>query len=208
MSKTLKRYTQLPFLIHMLETRELALLSPSSWDDRNDAYYLERYQQYNKFASVFVLCLTEASTTYHHWKIFAESTSGVCIEFVRERFISWATKKGIRHGSVQYLSLRKAKAEPPTAETLPFRKRHAFEDEKEFRLLYVSHDPGGPIKTFPLDLQTIECIKLNPWLPEDVFKSVRESIHRIPGCESLSVEQSHLLTNQEWANMGDGDAQG
>jgi hypothetical protein len=206
MSKTLKRYTQLPFLIHMLETKELALLSPSSWDDRNDAYYLERYQQYNKFASVFVLCLTEASTTYHHWKIFAESTSGVCIEFLREPFISWAEGKGIRHGLVKYLSLGKAKATPPTSETLPFRKRHAFEDEKEFRLLYVSHEPSGLIKTFPLNFNTILCIKLNPWLSEDVFKSVSESIHRIPGCESLTVEQSHLLTNKEWANMGDVDA--
>jgi hypothetical protein len=190
----------------MLETKELALLSPSSWDDRNDAYYLERYQQYNKFASVFVLCLTEASTTYHHWKIFAESTSGVCIEFLREPLIRWAERNGIRYGLVNYFSLAKAKATPATAETLPFRKRHAFEDEKEFRLLYVSHEPGGLIKTFPLDFQTIESIKLNPWLPEDVFKSVCESIHRIPGCDSLSVEQSHLLSNQEWANMGDVDA--
>ena len=205
MSETLKRYTQLPFLIHMLEKKQLALLSPSSWDDRNDAYYLERYQRYHGFASVLALCLTEASTTYHHWKVFAGSSSGVCIEFFRERFISWATDNGIRHDWVRYPSLRKALREPPTRETIPFRKRHAFKDEKEFRLLYASPEPCGFIKTFPLDLQTIEHIEVNPWLSEDVFNSVCKSIHRIPGCQSLLVEQSHMLTNKEWAGMGDGD---
>jgi hypothetical protein len=163
------------------------------------------YQRRSGFASVLALCLTEASTTYHHWKIFAGSTSGVCIEFFREPLIRWATANGIRHHSVDYLSLRRARLNPPTAENLPFRKRHAFRDESEFRLLYTNHEPCGLIKTFPLDLRTIEHIEVNPWLPEDVFNSVRESIHRTPGCESLLVEQSHLLTNKEWADIGDGD---
>jgi hypothetical protein len=204
MSETLKRYTQLPFLIHMLATRQLTLLSPSSWDDRNDAYYLERYQRESGCGSVLALCLTEASTTYHHWKVFAGGTSGVCIEFIRDRFIRWATENGIRHGPVEYFSLNQARRKPPTRATIPFRKRHAFGDEKEFRVLYESREPSLSIKAFSLKLDTIKRIKVNPWLSEDVFDSVRKSIHGISGCESLLVKQSHMLTNREWAGMGEG----
>ena len=206
MSDTLKRYTQLPFLIHMLETKTLALLSPSSWDDKNDARYLEVYRRRSKLESVLALCLTEASTTYHHWKIFADSTSGVCVEFYRERFMQWAEGTGIQYGEVKYLSLKRARHNRPTPETLPFRKRHAFRDEREVRLIYASQNACGPVKSFPLDLRTIDKIEVNPWLPEDAFSSLHDSIRRIPGCRSLKVEQSHMLTNKEWAGMCEDDA--
>jgi hypothetical protein len=207
MSDTLKRYTQLPFLIHMLETRTLALLSPSSWDDRNDAYYLEVYRRRSRFESVLALCLTEASTTYHHWKIFADSTSGVCVEFLRDRFIHWAKGNGIRYAAVEYLSLKGAHDSRPTPEALPFRKRRAFRDEREVRLIYASKEACGPIKYFPLvDLRMIDKIEVNPWLPEDAFNSLHDALRRIPDCESLKIEQSHMLTNKEWARMCEGDA--
>ena len=34
----LKRYTELPYLLHMLSTQRIALLNPSNWADRNDSY--------------------------------------------------------------------------------------------------------------------------------------------------------------------------
>jgi hypothetical protein len=206
MSETLKRYTQLPFLVHMLETKSLALLSPSSWDDRNDARYLEVYKERSRFTSVLALCLTEASTTYHHWRIFADSMSGVCVEFFRKPFSDWAEQNGIRCAAVKYMSLKRARRNRPTPEALPFRKRHAFRDEREVRLIYASHESCGSIKSFPLDLRTIEHIEVNPWLPEGAFNSLHDSIRRIPGCESLKVEQSHMLTNKEWAGLSEGDA--
>jgi hypothetical protein len=206
MSDTLKRYTQLPFLIHVLETKTLPLLSPSSWDDRNDARYLEAYQRRLGVESVLALCLTEASTTYHHWKIFADSISGVCIEFYRKPFMRWAQANRICCNAVSYLSIDKARRNPPTPEKMPFRKRHAFRDEREVRLIYTSQEPCGPIKYFPLDLRTIEHIEVNPWLSEDVFESLRTSIQRIDDCKSLKVEKSHMLTNKKWADLYDGDA--
>ena len=41
----LRRYTELPFLIDFLETKEITLLNPSAWDDRNDSYYLQQYAE-------------------------------------------------------------------------------------------------------------------------------------------------------------------
>ena len=203
MSTTLKRYTELPFLLHALRTKELALLSPSSWDDRNDALYMERYRKQRPgVAALLALCLTEAYATYHHWKVFAGTSSGVCIVFDPNRLVRWATANGIRCGRVRYKSLRRARLHPPIPETLPFRKRHAFRDEKEFRLVYESAVDCGPVKTFTFKLNTIDHIVVNPWMPEPVFESVRASIQELPQCESITVAQSHMLTNKEWANMG------
>lgn len=47
METSLRRYTELPCLIDYLQTKELALLNPALWDDRNDSYYIEMYAQAN-----------------------------------------------------------------------------------------------------------------------------------------------------------------
>jgi hypothetical protein len=201
MSHALKRYTELPFLLHMLRGREIALLSPASWEDRNDALYIEHYRADQGHKSVFALCLTRASTTYHHWKVFAGSTSGVCIYFNEQPLKDWASANGIRFEDVEYLSLRRARKDPPKGENLPFRKRHAFEDEVEVRLLYSSNEQTGAIKSFKFDLAIIDKVEVNPWLSQSVFGAVRESITCIDGCQSLTVEKSTMLDNEEWAKL-------
>jgi hypothetical protein len=102
MDKYLRRYTDLPFLLDYLRTKELALLSPKMWDDKNDSHYLESYAKTNGFATTYALCLTEASETYHHWKVFTSGANGVCIEFKKEALIKFAEKvSGLRAESVQ-----------------------------------------------------------------------------------------------------------
>jgi len=201
MSHELKRYTELPFLLHMLRRKEITLLSPASWEDRNDAVYVEHYRKDQAYKSVFALCLTRASTTYHHWKVFAGSTSGVCIYFNETSLKAWASANEIRFEDVEYFSLRKARESPPTGERLPFRKRHAFKPEAEVRLLYSSKKQLGATRSFKFKLRLIEQVKLNPWLPQSVFAEVRESIVSIAGCRGLIVEKSSLLDNEEWAGL-------
>lgn len=65
-STHLRRYTDIPFLLDYLRTKELVLLSPKMWDDKNDRHYLESYARASRFDSIYALCLTEASETYHH----------------------------------------------------------------------------------------------------------------------------------------------
>ena len=90
--------------------------------------------------------------------------------------------------------------------TLPFRKRHAFRDEKEVRILFESKEPCGSVKDFDINLGVIERIVVNPWLPREVFESIKLSIQKIKGCRSLNVTLSRMLTNKEWARLGDPDA--
>ena len=135
-SKSLRRYTELPFVLHMLRSRQLALLNPSSWDDKNDAYFMEEYRQRNALSGVFVLCFARAPETYHHWKVFSPGSSGVCVKFDKAKFSAWAkSNSGMRARAVTYKTLKKLQDIPPTLPDLPFVKRYAFRDEKEYRLV-------------------------------------------------------------------------
>lgn len=65
-SRSYKRYTDLPSLIQILMNRELTLLDPSSWDDKNDSYFISTYKEKKQLQSVLALCFTKKSETYHH----------------------------------------------------------------------------------------------------------------------------------------------
>ena len=65
----LRRYTDLPALLYLLRTRSITLLDPSSWDDKNDSYYLEKYKEKKSLQTVLALCLSTAEETYHHWRV-------------------------------------------------------------------------------------------------------------------------------------------
>jgi hypothetical protein len=201
MSKAPKRYTQLPFALDILESSQLKLLNPALWDDRNDAAFLDSYRERVGAKSIYALCLTTASATYLHWKIYAQSGSGVCIHLAEAPLRSWASRNDIEMLEVRYLSLAKARRAKVQKIDLPRLKRHAFEDELELRMLYKSGDPQLSTRSFKFSLEIIAEIELNPWLPESVFESIRSIIGRIDGCMNIPVTQSHMLTNVEWRNL-------
>src|SRR5262245_38587699 len=99
----LNRYTTLPILLDMLHEKHITLLSPETWEDRNDAYYLERYQAQGKLSSVLAVCFSLRGETFHHWRVFSSGSSGVCIEFDKDMLLrSFAGKMGFRHRAVEY----------------------------------------------------------------------------------------------------------
>jgi len=200
-SKVPKRYTQLPFALDILESSKLTLLNPASWDDRNDAAFLDSYRAGIGAKSIYALCLTMASAAYHHWKIYAESDSGVCIHLAEAPLRSWASRNDIEMFGVCYFSLAKARSATVQKVDLPRLKRHVFEDESELRMIYKSADPQDFTRSFKFPLEAIVEIELNPWLPESVFESIRSIISRIDGCKNIPVTQSHMLTNVEWRNL-------
>lgn len=84
MTKTfLRRYTDLPALIYLLSERKLTLLDPKSWDDQNDAYYLELYREKKRLSSVLALCFTQASETY-------QGTGGLSLDADRKHRVEEA----------------------------------------------------------------------------------------------------------------------
>jgi hypothetical protein len=201
MSGAIRRYTELPFLLDFLRTREIALLSPSSWDDKNDAHYLEAYAKAKakSDAAVRALCMTEASETYHHWKVFSSGSSGMCIVFKKDRLLQWvAAQPVLTAGPVTYKTLNDLRAERPTLDELPFLKRQAFKDEMEFRLFAMPEGATpGPLR-LAMPLSVIDRIVMNPWLPKTVADHVKATLQSIEGCKSLKVYRSTLVDNEAW----------
>lgn len=199
MHAPLSRYTELPFLLEFLRAKEVVLRSPRHWDDKNDAFYLDAYARVQGLPSILVLCLTEAHETYHHWKVFAPGSSGMCIVFKKERFVDWVkAHPQLRAGPVRYRTLADMRGAGPAMEELPFLKRQAFADEKEFRIFSVPAAAGGGPLRVPMPLSVIDRIVINPWLPKAVAEHVKAAIKGLEGCKSLKVYRSTLVDNEAW----------
>jgi hypothetical protein len=195
----LRRYTALPQLFHMLATRKITLLSPETWDDRNDASFLESYKKRRKLKSVLALCFTEAPEQYHHWKVFAGGASGVRIEFDGARLLEQVARvRGIRAGAVVYKKIDDIRKQSPKAEELPFLKRYPFRDEMEFRIVYEDKRAVLGAKDIPFELSAIRRIVLSPWLPAALVPTVKNIVRGVDGCTALKVTRTTLVENEEW----------
>jgi len=199
----LRRYTSLPVLLDVLSNKKITLLDPQSWEDKNDSYYLNLYKEKMGFKSVLALCFTEASETFHHWKVFSGNSSAVCITFKKEKLIdSINANNEIKSDYVIYKLLNETRTKPPTIEELPFVKRHAFRDEIEFRLLFESKSKEVKSKDIGININSIEKITFGPWIPKPVYSSVKSVIQSLKGCSNLNVYRTTIVDNREWKKIG------
>ncbi len=199
----LRRYTNIPALVCLLSEQRITLLDPESWDDKNDSHFLKLYQEKNRFQSVLALCFTRTSETYHHWRVFANGSSGVCISFKRDQLLNAVGKQnGIRSGAVKYLTLAEMRRTRLAIRDLPFWKRYPFEHEREFRIIYESREKVKTID-IPIPLSSIDRITLSPWLNQRLWKHVKRSLWSIPGCRNLEIVRSTLISNEDWKNFGE-----
>jgi hypothetical protein len=209
MSKiTLRRYTQLAPLLHLLHHKSLTLLSPRTWDDTNDAYYLEIYRRRKNLGSVLALCFAEAPETYHHWHVFAGKSSGVCLQFEKDVLVdSLGQTPGIKYDFVKYPEIRDLRGAHPTTQELPFVKRYAFQDEREFRIIYEDAAPMLEAKDIPFNPFALEKVTINPWMPRPVFESVKAHLSTIDGWSHVSISRTTLVDNDEWKSFAESEEQ-
>ena len=204
MNKILRRYTDLPFLVDYLWTKELALLNPRNWDDKNDSFFLARYEQAKNLEATCVLCLTEAPETYHHWKVFTSGASGVCIEFEKNELLAHAARiPELVAQPVIYKSIKAVREGSPTLEELPFLKRAAFSDEAEFRLFLAKQKSATSVCRVKVPFSAVKRIYLSPWITKAVCKVVKAAIKELPDCKTLKVYRSTLVDNEDWKRLGD-----
>jgi len=200
--KYLRRYTSLPVLLDMLMNEKITLLDPASWEDRNDSFYIEKYREKKGLKTVLALCFTERAETFHHWKVFAGDSSGVCIRFNRNEFLDCFRKKqGIHSGSVSYILMRDLQNTPPSLEELPFIKRKQYEDEAEFRIIYQNKNKIHRSKNFPLDISCIDRITLSPWMPSPVAKTVKKVISGVHGCGKIKLIRTGVVESSAWQKI-------
>jgi hypothetical protein len=198
-----RRYTDIPALVSLLTERKITLLDPASWDDKNDSRFLELYEEKEKLHSLLALCFTQADETYHHWRVFANGTAGVCVRFDRAALIK-AVKQvdHIRVGTVRYLTMTEIRDEKLDVHDLPFLKRYPFQDENEFRLIYESCDEEVGHLDVTIPLSSITRITLSPWMPKALSNNLKDLLRSIDGCSKLDIARSTLIKNEEWYNRG------
>jgi hypothetical protein len=195
----LRRYTSLPSALHVLAHKKITLLSPSLWDDRNDAFYMRQYKERKKLKTILALCFAEADETYHHWRVFTYGADGVCIVFKRDGLLqAFEGKGGVHKKKVDYKKISELKNFHPPIMQLPFLKRHPYRDEKEYRIVFESKSEEVEVKSFKINLDCIERITLSPWLPAALGDAVKSIIRSADGCTSMRVYQSTLLENEKW----------
>jgi hypothetical protein len=188
----------------MLTERTITLLDPTWWDDQNDAYYLALYKEKKELKSVLAVCFTQASETYHHWRVFANGSSGVCVRFRRaDLLLAVNGQPGIRAKNIKYLTLSKIRNRKLRTRDLPFLKRFAFEHEDEFRLMYESDTQNQQKLDVPIPLSCIHRITLSPWLHPSLSAHVKSTIRAIKGCRTLDIVRSTLIGNVAWKKLGD-----
>lgn len=202
-NKSLRRYTDIPALTYLLTKRKITLLDPKSWDDGNDSHYLSLYKKRKNLKSLLALCFTDADETYHHWRVFAGGTGGVCIRFDRASLLD-AVKKhaGIRFEKVRYPTIPELRRKKPETEDLPFIKRFAFLPEDEFRVIYESKTKVLANLDITIPLTSISRITLSPWAHVSLSSPMKALLKSIDGCDGLEIVRSTLIGNKEWKNIG------
>ncbi len=195
----LYRYTSLPVLLDILYNKQITLLDPSSWDDRNDSHYMAEYKSRKRLKSLLALCFTTTNETYHHWKVFADGISGVRIEIDHSSLASDLKQyKTVEFGEVDYLQIKELHALPPETAELPFLKRYPFADEKEFRIIYRSRVNDVKFKHINISRKTIKAVTLSPWCPDEVYESVKAVLKKVPEFKTIRVTKSTLIDNSIW----------
>jgi hypothetical protein len=201
--KYLRRYTDIPSLLRILKEKKLSLVNPKLWDDINDSYFLLRYKERMKYAAVLALCFSQSSEAYHYWRVFANGPSGIWILFKRKSLVtSLKSINDIRFGRVKYRTLKDIREKKPTLDELPFVKRRAFKDEKEYRIIYESRNNNIDSYDFNISLSSIDKILLSPWLHRNLSKTISHIIKSIDDCGHLKVRRSTLVNNEEWRKIG------
>jgi hypothetical protein len=198
------RYTDLPSLIHILSNQSLTLLDPRTWDDKNDSRFIDLYREKKNLASVLALCFSQSSETYHHWRIFAPSSSGIYLMFNAEKITKAVSHiAGLKIKPVDYLTIRDFRSNNAEVDRLPFIKRFPFKPENEVRMLWESDIEERSSLQVPIPLSVISRITLSPWLHSSLVDGVKRTIKSIPGCSRIKVYKSTLISNDDWIKHGE-----
>ncbi len=199
----LRRYTDLPALLHLLRAKQLTLLDPKTWDDKNDSYFMSIYKEKKKCKSVLALCFSQSPETYHHWRVFSHGPSGVCIVFDRASILEdLEAAPGIETGHMKYLTLPKARERAFRVNELPFLKRYGYKAETEFRAVYTSTGKELSALAIPIRIESIRSVSLSPWMHSTLSESTVKAVREIPDCAKLKVSRSTLISNEQWKRYG------
>jgi hypothetical protein len=200
------RYSSIAYVLDALARKEMTLLDPKSWADKNDSLYVDLYKQYRGAGAVFASCCTLSTETFHHWYVFGGTHAGAFIEYDRTELESCfkslkAQGHKIRYAKVKYFTLGRVEKDA-TLNSLPFLKRWGFQSEREYRVIVETDDESHLAYRIPIPMAAINRVVINPWLPDPVVETLRARIHSISECANLTVDHSRLIDSDRWKAAG------
>lgn len=203
----LRRYTNLAATIHLLQKKKITLLDPATWDDKVDVHYMRQCSKLLK-SPVLALCFCQApQERYHHWRVYANGIDGVCIIFNKDWLLGNldVDYDGLMHDGVVYRSYADVSRNPPDVLKLPFIKRTAYKDEREYRIVRLFDEDEGPasVRDYDIDLDCVRRVVLSPWMPKGLYLSVKSVLRSIDGCAGLRVTRSLLIEHGKWKRFGE-----
>jgi hypothetical protein len=198
-----RKYTNLPVLLNILNTKKITLSDPANWEDKNDSQFIEVFKRTNNYKTVLASCFSESEETYHHWKIYAGSISGICIEFNDNILLQRSSLPNVKVGAVEYHEIKwlEENFNNYSPEKLPFYKRQPFIHEDEWRIIYYSKDQKQDTYDIGIDIKTITKIIISPWLDLLLAKNLAEIIHTFDDTSDIEVYRSTLLENERWLKI-------
>jgi hypothetical protein len=201
----IRRYTSIAATIDILRRKELPLLDPQNWDDRNDRYFMSQYKESKQLNGLYGLCASTCSETYHHWRVFTNAADGACIEINRQALEDrLAQVAGVRYGEIEYLKLEDVeRLTTKDRDRMPFIKRVGFQPEDEYRIIAESDEAQRSSLPVELPISFVNRVYLNPWLPASISESVVKTLRELPGCTRLAISKSHLIDSGRWQKAGD-----
>ena len=201
---TLKRYTTLSNAIDILTQRRLTLLSPATWQDQNDIAYMKAYCRHKALDAIYAACFTQSAETFHHWGVFASGSESVRVDFNKSALLdSLQHSPGYDWRDVEYRTLNVLKAHSVLVDDLPYLKRHAFKDEREFRLLYAGPSAHPVVHYVPIDITWVTGITLSPWLPENLIDVLKSALRTLSNCPSIKLQRTNLRSHPDWIAAAD-----
>jgi hypothetical protein len=202
-TKFLRRYCNLPSLIHLLTTKSLTFLDPESWDDKNDSLFMRLYKEKKELDTLLAVCFSQETETYHHWSVFASGSSGVCISFRKQELLQELDQyEGIRGQKVSYITLNDLGETPKKVSNLPFMKRAPFKPESEFRVIFEEQGKQRSYLNIDIPVSCIDRVYLSPWMPRAVADSVNSALKGLDEEGDIEIVRSTLIENDRWAKFG------
>ena len=201
-ANSLRRFTTISSAIDTLRNRRIAFVDPDKWDDKNDAEFIRIYRQAIGNQNLKALCCTEGAESYHLWKVFTTASDGCFVDLVKVPLLaSIKANDSYFCAKMDYKTLVQMAEGDFKIHNLPFLKRAGFEDEAEFRVIYVG-DCADDAHFMPIELEWIRRIVLNPWLPKSLADSVTATLREVSGNPQLKVTASKLINSASWTAHG------
>lgn len=198
-----RKYTTFSRLLPIIMRGEIVLTDPLYWEDKNDVSFMKEYKKRKKLKTLLASCFVDVSEAFHHWKIFAPGSEGVCISFDRDKFIEAIPSEegGFRHQPVSYKQMKELKGCQFHIDEIPFIKRYPYIGEGEYRVIFESKDTEKTNNQFSIPLSAIQQIIISPWLYKSSFSDVRLLIEKFDQIGHARVFQSTLLENDNWSRI-------